>query len=142
MKVRHFLSAWLCGIAISASAAADDKKLPLLKDTLLYTQTAIGCRGIELNKDNPYVKILAKYKIEYFDIEMCNEGEYPILHPNLRFDPVENSKYNYTDFFKDLVRENGYSPLSIIDEQRGKILNLSWVKPRDLHIETELYDAQ
>lgn len=141
MRVRYFLSVCFLGIAVAASAA-DGQKPPLLKDTVLYTQTALGCRGVELDKSNPYVKILAKYKIEYFDIEMCSDGQYPILHPNLRYDAEDNSKYNYTDFFKDLIRENGYAPLSVIDDKRGKILNLSWTKPHDLHIETELFDAQ
>ena len=144
MGVRHFLSACFWAIAVSASAAEETQdKLPLLKDTLLYTETAGGCWSAELDKGkSPLLKVLAKYKIDYSDVEMCNEGKYPILHPMLRFDPEDNSKYNYTDFFKDLVRENGYAPLSVVDDKRGKILNLSWTKSHELHIETERYDTQ
>ena len=141
MRVRFFLSACFLSIAAAASAAEGDK-LPLLKDTMLYTQTATGCAGAELVKGNRWVKILVKYKIEYFDIDICNDGQYPIIHPDFRYDPEDNSKYNYTEFYKDLIKENGYSPLSVVDGKRGKILNLSWTKPHDLHIETELFDAQ
>jgi hypothetical protein len=60
MRVRHVLSACFCGLLVAAgAAAADGENLPLLKDTVLYTQTASGCWGVELEKGkNPILKIL------------------------------------------------------------------------------------
>jgi len=144
MRARHFLSICFLALAVSAGAAAEDPdKLPLLKDTVLYTETASACWSIDRKTwKSPVTKVFERSKVEPYDIELCNSGKYLILHMMLKYDPEEFDRHGYANFYQDLLSENGYSPLSIVDEKWGKIVGISRGEGNSLHVETERYDAQ
>ena len=141
MKIRHLLSAGLCFFSVSVSAADGDQvKLPALKDTKLYTEIASGCWSVDLKTWKGSLKtIFNRYRLQPFDVESCNEGSYFIIHTTFKYDPEDGSKYDYKEYFKDLLHQNGNQPMSVVDENWGKVMNLSWVD-RELHIDTEPYD--
>lgn len=123
MRMLGILNVYLLSTTLWANQVPNQKNndnaiyIDQFKQTQLYQNFAHDCRILDLEHwTHPSLGVFKKFHIKIEQVQLCNQGKYPIFIGESKYDlsSTPNQKYA-NDFFTALAKSNAYWSFAFVE---------------------------
>jgi hypothetical protein len=129
---------WLVFLFVAGSAFGGD--LPQLENTKFFTETAHGCRDVNMERwSHPTKQIFIEKGVKLKRVSLCNNNKLPVFYAEVPYDPhfARNDNY-FFPMYRGLLKANGWWPFAIVDTSDNTIIFVSGDK-KNIKEDLEMY---
>lgn len=115
----------VAGIAAPAWAQTQPAAAVPLASTVLYTETAHDCHGVDLSTwRHPARTVMEDAGVKIIKVELCNDGKYPIFTVGFKYDPQGQTGDYFGPLYAKMAQANGFWPFSFVDIDDALIIDV------------------
>lgn len=113
--------------------------IPTLSNTKLYTSIASGCSNVDNTWSHPTEKVLIERGVNIEQVQLCNQGKYPIFHVHFPYDPNGQTGDYFSPLFKEMKKANGKWPYSFVAIDSNTVISVKYDKAGSTILEYEMF---